>query len=450
MNKPQLEQLFSKASPRPVCPGCGSTNVAFSAVVSVCGSCSWFGDTAKPTSKGMDTDLSRFLISQACRTPGGERSVSYSTEITDPEERVLFLQRAIERHGMIIDGRDAVGLASQALAALAENPEFTHKMWGAGSELWIAAHSPSSGFDRIGGYAIYDGHAFTFGNHLVDIPIETLYNPRRKSMPVSEDVAVEILSLGSGWDFRERIGAQESMVFCMRAAPEGEARKLGVEPESLFEVRYSDYNFYPRRILLTLPGWTDDYSKCTPVEIDRAEGVAQWGFSLKAGDSTSRVFDRISNQAVAWSPISLNFGGDSGSNLYPRYLAVVASGQFSSTCCVSESLDEAGKFIALAAVRGTPGPGKKGRFSRVPREEKVDIRSVNGASPEEAIENIAARNLSFQESGGGPEKVRIFQKEWDILQSDPLSIAFEVRSFGCWTDPLMRKFLMSRKSGLLQ
>lgn len=416
MNREQVETLMSKDAPRPKCPACGSSELAFSVSAEVCGECGWFGD-------GLElehTDLSRFLLGHSLHS-GDQSRISYLTEIQDPEDRATSLQRRIEMHTLVEAGRETASLVSEVEDQL-------RPLLEAGDDVIMCLHRAVDGAD-LSGYAVpTSGGIVPLGSPLFS-------SAGLPGGPLPDDALVELMAMGGAWDFRDRISASESHVVILRQDP---------DYPGLLKATRSAYGIYPMVTYMAMTPNSMGHLSVVPERNHRDVSGMGMGAGM-SGDPWVSLLDEISNQPIQWSMIP---GPASGR--IPRFLSVAAARDFSVMTCLSAPIDLDDSTIqASGALIGEMSRDPAGGTWPVGRPISRKVAVGEAQDLDEAILEMAEPTIAKAEACRPDGEVRIHRKTWSILHTDPHSIAYEIRKSRIWRDEDLMERLGSRRARYL-
>ena len=435
MNIKTIDRIFGgRPETRPVCPQCGGREIGMNAKLMTCGSCDWYEpiDLESPH----HTELTRYKVAAAMRDTNGERHFHYFLpEGLDSEDRNLAERRLFERCIRISSIREARDMVARLLGMIGHDETFrsTYAHRGAyPDELWIGAHGRRHDYSDVGCFVqdTNEGLFFRVGSFLHNAD----------AVPTGQidyNQMVQNIASGASWEIMARRRANYSLFVRMEKVQEstpifGQGKTQAEGEPVEYRVTVSRYGFYPIHMLIKLDGWTP-YSEDTSVV--KGKSCEQLSVSNIHIDEDDIVGDDILMQPISWSAFRITGGPNLDETWAPRWASVLYSSRYLVTCGVSEDQDR-GQFVARAAVRNT----KEGNV--------VSLKKVKGDSIEECVENARHRIDEIRKLEEEKGEVFTMEKDWDVLDTDPLASLMELRNLTCWESNVGHTTMAKRTSNI--
>jgi hypothetical protein len=369
------------------------------------------------------------------RELNGERFFHYSLpDGLDPDERNIAEKRLFERCGRVADIRDLRTSIHTLLVKLASAKDFKATYAGRKypDDLWFGIHGRKHDRSDMGAFIQdpADGLFFRVGSFLANAnppPLASTYPQMVKN-----------IASGASWEILARRRAEYSVFVRMEKVRAGMpifGTDCAVdEGPPYYRFTISRYGHYPIHLVMRLEGWEPDMEP-DALTIHQGKTCERLSVSNTWIDEDDKLADDILMQPVSWSALRVSGGDEIHENWAPRYLATLYSTRYLVTCAISEEQDRGG-FVASAAVRN------------VTDGNLVALKRVNGENIEEAVENIRKRNAEIKKLEERTGEVYIMEREWDVLDTDPLASLMEIRNLPCWNSSVGHNTMAKRTSDI--
>jgi hypothetical protein len=396
-----------------------------------CGSCQWYEPIDLNSSH--HTDLTRYKVAVSMRQPNGERYFHYFLpEGMDGEERGLAERRLFERCNRISGIRESREMIGKVLAMVGTNKDFRAAYSAKGSfpdELWFGVHGRRHDQSDLGVFVqdVEDGLFFRAGNFIYNIDAPTGH--------LNYSQMVHNIASGASWEILARRRAAYSCFIRMQKVTSETpvfGKDYADQQRPCYRFTVSRYGFYPIHVLMRLEGWGPELADISVVEGKACEAKSVANVHI---DQDDIVGDDVLLQPISWSAFKITGGEGLDETWAPRYAAVLYSSRYLVTCGVSEDQDH-GQFIARAAVRN------------VTDGNLVSLKKINGSSIEECMDNARKRNDEIRKLEEKKGEVFTMEKEWGVLDTDPLASLMEIRNLTCWGSDVAHTTMAKRTSSI--